>query len=511
MATSEDKQTVLLFEDLTALEEYIHDLFNFSPLPICFISPVGVILEVNPAMERISGYRMDEIVSESVERFFKKEEIDVLAKDTTKNSFVNGRELKFFPKEGTEISVQVFTRVRRDERGEIVGYFLSLFDLSEIKKTEAELKKIQVALLNILEDTEESRKRTGEEKNKTQAIITNLVDGLLFFDENRELVLINPQAQQFLNVSEKTVIGKNITGLKEIPETKSLTELLGEETKPVFRKELSLGKNLAIEVSSLRMEKDGANAGNLVVLHDVTREKIVERLKTEFVSLAAHQLRTPLSAIKWSLKMLLEEDMGKLKREQAEILEKTYQSNERMIALINDLLNVARIEEGRFIINPTSVEMEKICRAVISALEGTFKMRGLELSFIKPKGKISQVAVDEEKMTMAIQNLLDNAMKYTPKGGKVVLSLEETSEGIIVTVKDTGIGIDKEDQNRVFTKFFRAQEAVLTEPAGTGLGLYMVRNIIESHGGRIWFESKPGKGSNFHFILPFQNNVKITS
>jgi signal transduction histidine kinase len=146
--------------------------------------------------------------------------------------------------------------------------------------------------------------------------------------------------------------------------------------------------------------------------------------------------------------------------------------------------------------------MEKICRAVISALEGTFKMRGLELSFIKPKGKISQVAVDEEKMTMAVQNLLDNAMKYTPKGGKVTLSLEETSEGVIVTVKDTGIGIGKEDQNRVFTKFFRAQEAVLTEPAGTGLGLYMVRNIIESHGGRIWFESKPGKGSNFHFILP---------
>lgn len=502
MAVSEDKQTSLLLEDLTALEEYIHDLFNFSPLPICFISPIGVLLEVNPALSKLSGYRTDEIIGESMERFFKKEEVGPLTKDTLKEGFVDGRELKFFPKEGEGVFVQVFTRVRKDGEGETVGYFLSLFDLSGIKQTEAELKRIQTALLNILEDTEEARKRTEEERNKTQAVIANLVDGLLFFDENQELILINPQARRFLSINEENVIGKNIAGLREIPETKTLAEFLGEKIKQLFRKELSLNRNLAAEVSTIQMKKDGANAGHLVVLHDVTREKIVERLKTEFVSLAAHQLRTPLSAIKWSLKMLLEGDLGELKGEQKEILEKTYQSNERMIDLINDLLNVTRIEEGRFIINPVPVDMEKICKAAISAIEENFKMKGLTLSFKRPKEKIGQVSIDEEKMTMAIQNLLDNALKYTPCGGQVILSLKENDEGVMVTVEDTGIGIAKENQNRVFTKFFRSPEAVLSEPAGTGLGLYMVRNIVESHGGRTWFESNPGKGSSFHFILP---------
>ena len=182
MVNSKEKEEkiALLLDDLTALEEYIHDLFNFSPLPICFISSLGVILEVNPALEKASGFKMDEIVGERLEKIFKKEEIGPLARETIREGFIDGKELRFFPKGGEAVTVQVFTRTRKDEKGEVVGYFLSLFDLTGIKKTEAELKRIQIALLNILEDTEEARRKAEEEKNKTQAIITNFTDALFF-------------------------------------------------------------------------------------------------------------------------------------------------------------------------------------------------------------------------------------------------------------------------------------------------------------------------------------------
>jgi signal transduction histidine kinase len=257
-----------------------------------------------------------------------------------------------------------------------------------------------------------------------------------------------------------------------------------------------------LEVTTVSMNQNGFDAGDLVILHDISREKTIERLKTEFVSLAAHQLRTPLSAIKWSLRMLIDGDLGRLKKEQREIVEKTQQSNDRMINLINDLLNVARIEEGRYLINPTRVNLVQICRKAIAVLGDSFKRKGLKFSFRLLTKKPASVFVDEEKIVLAVQNLLDNALKYTPAGGQISLSLKEVEDGVLIEVRDTGIGIAPEKQGRVFGKFFRAPEAVLLEPSGTGLGLYMTKNIVEGHGGRIQFESRPHQGARFSFFLP---------
>ena len=502
MATKEENQLSLLLDDLTALEEYIHDLFNFSPLPICFISPVGVILEVNPALEKASGFKMDEIVGEPLERVFKKEEIGPLARETIREGSVDGKELRFFPKGGEEVAVQVFTRTRKDEKGEVVGYFLSLFDLTGIKKTEAELKRVQTALLNILEDTEEARRKAEEEKDKTQAIITNFTDALFFFDKDHRLALMNPQAEIFFKIKKEKVIGESINRLYELPELRALIEFLGEGMKEVSRKEFPLTEDFILEVSVISMKRDSVDLGDLVVLHDVSREKTIERLKTEFVSLSAHQLRTPLSAIKWSLMMILDGDLGAINKGQKDILEKTYLSNERMIALINDLLNLARIEEGKYALSLAPADIVKICQSIIDLSEEPFKNKGIKLRFNKPAKKTIQVLVDEEKLKLVIQNLLDNAFKYTFKNGRVSLSLKEIDKGVRIEVKDTGIGIVEKEQKRVFSKFFRTNEAVLVEPAGSGLGLYMAKNIIEGHGGKIGFISKVDQGTTFYFVLP---------
>ena len=442
-----DKKISLLLEDLAALESYIHDLFVFSPLPICFVSPLGVILEANPAFEKISNFSFDEIIGESIEKLFQKEEIENLTKDTFKKGLVKGREMELLPKRKKSLVCQVFTRIRKDEKGEVVGFFFGLFDLREIKKTEKELKESRTALMNMLEDTEEARKeaekktlqlwqktqvlktrtkeleesrvalmnmlgnvkearkKAEEERDKTNTIITNFADGLLVFDPENKLSLINPRAEVFFKIKSREVIGKSVLELDSFPNLKPLVILLGKpslktgvarEIKEMSKKELLLEKDLILEVSTISIMVGEERTGTLVVLHDVTREKIVEKLKTEFVSLSAHQLRTPLSAIKWTLQMLLDEDLGEITKEQREFIEKIYESNEKMIRLINDLLDVTRIEEGRYLYRPVLASLENEVQFVVNSYKEEIEKRKLKLEFKEPKKKLPQVMLDVE-------------------------------------------------------------------------------------------------------------------
>jgi signal transduction histidine kinase len=254
------------------------------------------------------------------------------------------------------------------------------------------------------------------------------------------------------------------------------------------------------------MMSDDKKAETLVILHDITREKIVERMKTEFVSLAAHQLRTPLSAIKWTLRMLLDGDLGKITKEQREFIDKSYISNERMISLINDLLDVTRIEEGRYLYKPVLADLGKIAQFVVKSYKEEIAKKKLKFSFKKPSGHIPKVLVDEEKIGVAIENLINNSIRYTPSGGEVSISLQSDKKEIHLSVKDSGVGVPGDQRERIFTKFFRAPNVIRMETEGSGLGLFITKNIVEAHGGKIWFESELGKGSTFHFTLPVKEN-----
>jgi len=504
----QNKKISLLLNDLTALESYIHDFFTFSPLPICFVSPLGVILEANPAFEKISNFSFGEVVGEAVEQLFDKQEIEILSKDTLKKGFVTGREMKFFPLDKKELICQIFSKTRKDEKARSVGYFLGIFDLTKLKKGEDELKKAQTALLNILEDTEKAWEKAEQEKNKTLTVITHFTDGLLLFNGKQELTLINPQAENFLKVKLKKVVGRHISELAKLENLNGLAKILGSKAgtgkkiKKVFRKEWEIKENLVLEVSTISLAQGRETAGTLVVLHDITREKIVERLKTEFVSISAHQLRTPLSAIKWTLKMLLDEDLGKITNEQKEFLEKTYRSNERMIALINSLLNVTRIEEGRFLYKPVLEDIKKIVEFVVDSFKDEIARKQIKFRFTKSKKPLPKVLVDSEKIKLVIHNLIDNAIRYTFFKGTVSISLKHKDKQIEFRIKDTGLGIPKNQQGRVFKKFFRGVNAVRLETEGSGLGLFIAKNIIEAHGGKIWFESKENQGATFYFTLP---------
>ncbi|MGB2762368.1 MAG: ATP-binding protein [Minisyncoccales bacterium] len=348
----------------------------------------------------------------------------------------------------------------------------------------------------------EARLRTEEEKNKTLDIINNFSDGLLVFNKERRLTLINPQAKEFLNVESEEVINKHIAELYKFGDFGKLIDLLGEEEKEIFREELIVRKNLVLEISAIIVIRGRKRTGRLVSLHNITREKMIENLKTEFVSISAHQLRTPLSAVKWTLRMLLDGDLGAVTEKQKEFLEKTYKSNERMITLINDLLNVTRIEEGRYIFKVFLFDIQEICETVVDSFQEMAKQKNIKLVFQQPKEKLPKIKLDKEKITLAIQNLIENALRYTPSKGEVTISLRSANMKIELCIKDTGIGIPNDQLDRVFSKFFRGANVLRINTEGTGLGLYIAKNIIEAHKGRIWFQSEERKGSTFCFSLP---------
>jgi signal transduction histidine kinase len=228
----------------------------------------------------------------------------------------------------------------------------------------------------------------------------------------------------------------------------------------------------------------------------------VERLKTEFVSISAHQLRTPLSAIKWTLRMLLDGDLGQITEEQREFLARTYRSNERMIDLVNSLLNVTRIEEGRFLYHRILKDMVTIVEEVLVQFENEIKKKKIKLVFKKPLRPLPRVLVDTDKIKLVVENLIDNAVKYTLEKGKIVITLKKLNKEIEFCIKDNGVGIPSDQNGRVFTKFFRGANVMKLETEGSGLGLFIAKNIIEAHGGKIWFKSKQNKGTTFWFTLP---------
>jgi len=375
----------------------------------------------------------------------------------------------------------------------------------ELQRKIEESEQSRVALMNMLEDMEDLRRRAEDEKEKTLAIITNFTDGLMFFDAADRLVLPNPQIETYFNASKEDIlriIGKKISDFEDIAGFKPLIDMMAGSLKKINRKELFLSDKMILEISALEIGSRHGKIGTLVIIHDITREKTVERMKTEFVSIAAHQLRTPISAIKWTLRMILDGDLGPISDEQKDFLDKTYKSNERMINLINDLLNVTRIEEGRHLYNLVLVNLEEVVQNIASTYAEILAQKKLTLDFHKPPQSLPQAKIDVEKMSLVVSNLIENAIKYTPAGGTISVSVALDRQNLQVSVHDTGMGILKDQQDRIFTKYFRGSNAVRMETEGTGLGLFIAKNIVETHGGKIWFVSEANRGTTFAFTVP---------
>ena len=235
--------------------------------------------------------------------------------------------------------------------------------------------------------------------------------------------------------------------------------------------------------------------------------KKLNSFKSDVISISAHELRTSLTAEKWLLKMCIDGDLGELNNEQTKLLQKAFNSNERMIGLVNEMLSINHTEEASLSYNGEKTDIIGLIDAIIFDFVGESYKRGVELLFLKPETPVESLFIDPGKIRFVIQNLIENAIKYSDQGDRIILSLKNTNDTLEVMVKDTGIGIPEEDKSHIFEKFFRSHKAKEKESIGTGLGLYTSKMIVERHGGKMWFESTEGQGTTFHLELPRKSNI----
>jgi len=363
------------------------------------------------------------------------------------------------------------------------------------------------ALMNILEDVEE----TNEDLAKFKMAVENASDHIVITDADGMIVYANKSVELITGFESSFVLGKKSGnkelwgGLMEIDFYKNLWKTIKEDKK-VFSGEINNKrkngeKYVALASISPVFDADGKVIYFVGIERDVTKAKEVDKMKTEFISLASHQLRTPLTAIKWYTEMLVNGDGGKLNKEQGEFATNIQSSNERMIELVNSLLNISRIESGRIIIDPQATDVKQLVADTIKDLEMKIKEKKIN---IVPSihENLPLIKMDPKLIRNVLMNLLSNSIKYSCDGCEVIIMVSKDDKDVTFQISDSGLGIPLKEQDKVFEKFYRGQNVIKKVTDGNGLGLYLVKSIVESSGGKIWFKSVENKGTTFYFSLP---------
>ncbi|MBC7943561.1 PAS domain S-box protein [Candidatus Saccharibacteria bacterium] len=248
--------------------------------------------------------------------------------------------------------------------------------------------------------------------------------------------------------------------------------------------------------------------GAVELFRDITKESAADKAKTEFASLVSHQLRTPFSTINWYVELILAGDVGKLNIKQTEYLQEVYRASQRMANLINVLLSISRIEMGISTDELTWINIVELAEVIISESSLETRKKGITLKSTYGKN-IPEFYSDSKQVTMIFQNLLSNAIKYTKEGGTVSLKITSDKKQILISVTDSGIGIPKDAEPKIFTRFFRASNAMENESEGTGLGLYILKSVVNQMNGKVWFQSEVSKGSTFFVAFPVDKLDKV--
>lgn len=409
------------------------------------------------------------------------------------------------------------------EEDEFTEYFVALNImvndfadlLKENQEKTQELEKIKENLEDIVEVRTATLEKQTQDLKKFQLAVDGASDHIIITDPEGIIVYTNEVVDKITGFSKEELFGqkagskKNWGGQENKDFYEHFWKRIKKEKMTYIGEFHNIKKNGQKFITEAKISPIVNDKGQVLffvgIERDITRNKEIDRMKTEFISLASHQLRTPLSAMKWFLEMLLEGDTGKLNKEQTEFLNNINDSNERMIQLVNSLLNISRIESGRIIIDPRPTNLNDLVNDVLKEVKNKFDDRKQNVIF-SAHSKIPKINIDPKLIRHVYINLLTNASKYTPEKGEISIFISKNGKEIISQISDTGCGIPEEEQFKVFEKFFRAQNVIQKETDGSGLGLYLVKAIIESSGGKIWFKSTKGKGTTFWFSLPLSGS-----
>ncbi len=372
-------------------------------------------------------------------------------------------------------------------------------------------RQLEIKVADRTHTLDQKVRELGDAKAKDDAILGSIGDGVVVVDNGGKILLINAAAAHLLGVDQAQIVRTSVVSIPLYDETERLLPVAEQPMSIALQTgrkvEVRVGsrdaenRKMALAVTATPVLQQGEVIGAIQTIRDVTKEREVDRMKTEFISLASHQLRTPLSAIRWFSEMLVGGDAGPLNKDQQEFASNISSSTERMIELVNSLLNISRMESGRIIVDPKPTDLRELVNGVVNDLRGKTESKKQTI-IVSIHKDIPKINLDPQLMSQVYLNFLTNAIKYSPAGGEISVFVSIKGQEVISQISDNGYGIPKEQQGRVFQKFFRAENAVKLETDGTGLGLYLVKSIIETTGGRVWFESEVDKGTTFWFTIP---------
>lgn len=357
-------------------------------------------------------------------------------------------------------------------------------------------------------------------KNRLSSIVSSIGDGIIVYDNDFKIIIFNKAAEEIFNIKKADIIGRIISPNDvKLNELKVLTQVVFPSLAPaVVRRsnetiypqisDISFDNpRLELRVITNRLgDEKGQLFGFLKVVRDRTREVELLETKNDFVAVAAHQLRTPLTAVSWALEALNQEP---LTDSQKDLVKTGLGASSNLLKIIEDLLNVAKIEEGKFGYDFENIDLIKFLQTVLSQTQPIAREYKVNLFFEPTPESSLTIFADPRKLGVVFSNLLNNAIRYNVANGQVIVSVKRLTDKpyVQISVADTGIGIPQNEIKNLFSKFFRASNVKTVEPSGSGLGLYLVKNIVRRHGGNIWVESTLGRGTAFYFTLPTDSNL----
>jgi len=358
-----------------------------------------------------------------------------------------------------------------------------------------------------------AREHVSNQFDETTLILESLRDGLIETDSQIVATRVNRAAENILGIEASQIVNRPIDPEKQSTEVdQTLAKVLypPKDAKPetgeqYYSYDIFLTRPKEMKLRIFTIPKTNPHSkiltGYIKIIRDVTIETVVEKHKSDLVSIVSHQLLTPLTGIKWIFKSLLDGDAGTLNPKQAEIIKKGMQAGESTISLVSDILDVTKVEQARFAYKMIPHDIVPFIREILNSRKEKANVKNINIQEqLGISGK--DVVFDKERMSIALGNILDNAIDYSPVGGAVAVALQTDGNNMNISVSDKGIGIPATDQERLYSKFYRAENAKRVRTSGTGLGLYLAKHIVDDHGGSVRVNSREGEGSTFTIVLP---------
>ncbi len=376
-------------------------------------------------------------------------------------------------------------------------------------------ERTRMKLLDAMNDLQAAKNETNLERIADQAILESIGEGLIAVDAKGKIMMVNKAAEKLLGQKSSELKGARLTKLplldsegRRIPAAKRpiLTVLnsaavIGPSSGDNYFVHKTKGK-FPVGLTTTPIRLKGKIIGAIEVFRDISKEQEIDKAKTEFVSIASHQLRTPLGLTKWYLEAMREEGTDVLSKTNQSYLNEIHKSNERVLQVVRELLSVSRIDQRRVKNEPQNTDAVQLVRGIVDEIAPAATNKNIDLDLKIARARIPAIHIDQMRLHEVVQNLVINALEYTLPGGTVTVHVDRQGRSIVLRIVDTGMGISEEDQKRLFTKFFRSERAALQNPDGSGLGLYVVKSYVEEWGGSISVQSHEGKGSAFTITLP---------